>query len=231
MTQASLPDARRLDLSRLGSWRDLPFFANDLPRIEAALQQESRPVLPAADRTFAALEMTQPDATRVVILGQDPYPTRGHAHGLAFSAEPEVAPLPRSLLNIYKELRADLGEAPQNADLRFWASQGVLLLNTALTVPQGAAGGHAKLGWLTLIAQVLERLDAQPRAFLLWGRHAQQVAGRILKSPDHLRVETAHPSPLSASRGFFGSRPFSRVNTWLTAQGGSPINWTRPEGP
>lgn len=220
-----------LDQSRLGDWARLPFFANDLPTVEQALAQDGRAILPAPDRIFAALELTQPEQTRVVILGQDPYPTPGHAHGLAFSAEPDVNPLPRSLSNIYKEMRADLGAAPATADLRFWAAQGVLLLNTALTVPEGEVGGHAKLGWLTLVAQVLERLDPRPRAFLLWGRHAQQVAGRILKNPDHLRLETAHPSPLSAARGFFGSRPFSRVNTWLTAQGGSPINWTRPEGP
>jgi uracil-DNA glycosylase len=163
----------------------------------------------------------------VVILGQDPYPTKGHAHGLSFSVEADVTPLPRSLRNIFAEMQDDLGACPPNGDLRFWARQGVLLLNTALTVPEGQAGGHAKLGWSALTAQVLHRLDQQPRAFLLWGKPAQHAA-RTLAHPDHLRIATAHPSPLSARRGFFGSRPFSRVNEWLKAKGQAQINWTTP---
>ena len=134
----------KLDTANIGAWRDLPFFREDLPGIEAALGREARQILPDAGQVFAALEMTQPEAVRVVILGQDPYPTPGHAHGLAFSAEADVTPLPRSLGNIFKELRADLGASPGNADLRFWASQGVLLLNTVLTVPAGDAGGHLR---------------------------------------------------------------------------------------
>lgn len=205
-------------------WAHLPFFAQDLPRIEAVLADKAD-ILPPAHQRFAALEACSPDDTRVVILGQDPYPTPGHAHGLAFSVEPDVSPLPRSLNNIFKEMEADIGASPETGDLRHWARQGVLLLNTALTVPAGNAGAHAKLGWSRLTAQVLDTLNDHPRAFLLWGNHAQSFAAHIT-GPGHLILKTAHPSPLSARRGFFGSRPFSRINDWLTEQGQSPIDWT-----
>ncbi len=215
------------DLTRLGAWGDLPFFTDQWSALQQALAQDSRQILPPDDQIFAALELSQPDATRVVILGQDPYPTPGHAHGLAFSVDPDVTPLPRSLRNIYQELQDDMGGCPANGDLRPWARQGVLLLNTVLTVPAGEAAGHAKLGWQVLTAQILARLTDQPRAFLLWGKHAQTVA-RDIGAP-HLKLETAHPSPLSARRGFFGSRPFSRVNAWLGQQGHAPIIWTPEE--
>ncbi len=211
------------DLSRLGAWAGLPFFTSDLPAIERALAAETREILPPAPQRFAALERCQPDATRVVILGQDPYPTPGHAHGLAFSVTAET-PLPRSLRNIFREMEDDIGGAPVAGDLSNWADQGVLLLNTALSVPAGAAGGHAKLGWTRLTRQVLERLGDRPRAFLLWGRPAQAFRKHI-PGEDHLFIETAHPSPLSASRGFFGSRPFSRVDAWRAARGEAPIRW------
>ncbi len=226
---AIAPDSRRVypihmtqDLSRLGAWADLPFFTADWPGIETALAAETRPVLPPAPLRFAALEHTQPDAVNVVILGQDPYPTRGHANGLAFSVTPET-PLPRSLKNIFRELQDDIGGAPASGDLSPWARQGVLLLNTALSVPEGEAGAHSKLGWSTLTEQVLKRLDDRPRAILLWGNHARKLGAQL--ADHHLKIESAHPSPLSASRGFFGSRPFSRVNTWLEAQGKTPIRW------
>ncbi len=209
-------------LHRLGAWGDLPFFKTDWPRIAAALGAETRTILPPADQRLAALERTPPEDTRVLILGQDPYPTIGHANGLAFSVAPEIA-LPRSLKNIYRELTDDIGRAPDTGDLSMWADQGVLLLNTALTVPEGDAGGHAKLGWATLTDQVLARLDDRPRAVLLWGKHAQKLGARL--DDHHLKIETAHPSPLSARRGFFGSRPFSRINDWLRARGDTPITW------
>lgn len=209
-------------LHRLGAWANLPFFTETWPRIAATLQDDTRTILPPEPLRFAALEHTHPEATRVIILGQDPYPTPGHANGLAFSVAPDV-PLPRSLRNIYSELEDDLGRAPATGDLSHWADQGVLLLNTALTVPEGMAGGHAKLGWSDLTAQVLNHLDPAPRAFLLWGKHAQKLGTDL--ADHHLKIETAHPSPLSARRGFFGSRPFSRVNAWLTEQGQTPINW------
>lgn len=206
----------------VGTWADLPFFCDDWPALEAALAAETREILPPEHQRFAALAHTQPDATRVVILGQDPYPTPGHANGFAFSVTPGT-PLPKSLRNIFRELENDIGRAPPDGDLTPWADQGVLLLNTALTVPSGEAHGHAKLGWRKLVSQVLETLDPKPRAFLLWGAHAQKAARHL--APHHLKIETPHPSPLSAHRGFFGSRPFSRINDWLAARGEKPIRW------
>ena len=206
-------------------WGHLPFFTRDWPRISAALNAETRDILPPASQRFAAFALTPPAAVRVVILGQDPYPTPGHAHGLAFSVEPDVRPLPRSLNNIFAEMVLDIGHCPQNGDLRYLAAQGVLLLNTCLSVPSGAAGGHVRLGWQCLAEEVLAEVSARPCAFLLWGGHAQGLAGCI-RPGAHLVIETAHPSPLSARRGFFRSRPFSRVNDWLVTQGAKPIDWS-----
>ena len=205
------------------TWQDLPFFMRELPKVAAALRAEPFTVLPPQDQVFAALEACPLPRTRVVILGQDPYPTPGHAHGLAFSVQ-RGTPLPRSLSNIFREMENDLGSAPGTGDLTQWARQGVLLLNTALTVPAGVAGGHAKLGWDGLVADVMAALDPEPRAFLLWGKQAQAQA-RHLSRTHHLVLQSAHPSPLSAHRGFFGSRPFSQVNAWLNAQGYAPIDW------
>ncbi len=217
------PDQR----AALGDWATLPFFQDDLPAIEALLDVDERIILPPKAQRFAALVRTQPDATRVVILGQDPYPTPGHAHGFAFSAAADTRPLPRSLSNIFKEMQDDLGAAPPHADLRFWADQGVLLLNTVLTVPAADAGGHRGIGWQSLTAQILHRLSDRPRAYLLWGAAAQKAAADV-DPQTNLKIETAHPSPLSARRGFFGARPFSRVNGWLQAQNLPAINWTSP---
>lgn len=207
-------------------WRSLPFFGSGWPALSHAIDRDTRTILPPAAQRFAALEACAPKDTRVVILGQDPYPTQGHAHGLAFSVEPGVK-LPRSLSNIFRELTDDLGACPPDGDLRFWTAQGVLLLNTALTVPEGEAGGHAKLGWARLTEQVLDRVSDKPTAFLLWGAHAQGFA-RHIRGDGHLVLRSAHPSPLSARRGFFGSRPFSRINAWLKENGETPINWTSP---
>ncbi|MFZ7089681.1 uracil-DNA glycosylase [Primorskyibacter sp. 2E233] len=209
------------------AWANLPFFTRDWPALSAAIAGDTRQILPPESQRFAALEACAPAEVRVVILGQDPYPTPGHAHGLAFSVEPDVRPLPRSLNNIYKELVDDLGACPPSGDLHFWAAQGVLLLNTCLSVPAGDANGHAKLGWKTLTQEVLTHLSDRPRAFVLWGKPAQSYETHI-KGSDHLILRSAHPSPLSARRGFFGSRPFSRVNDWLKANGDRPINWTTP---
>ena len=210
------------------AWAHLPFFARDWPGLARAISTEDRLVLPPEAQRFAALAACPPELVRVVILGQDPYPTPGHAHGLAFSVASDVRPLPRSLSNVFKEMEHDLGAVPPSGDLRFWARQGVLLLNTCLTVPTGIAGGHATLGWQRLTEEVLATLSDRPRAFLLWGRPAQALS-RHIKGMDHLILASAHPSPLSARRGFFGSRPFSRVNDWLKARGETPINWTDPE--
>ncbi|WP_341212289.1 uracil-DNA glycosylase [uncultured Limimaricola sp.] len=211
-------------------WADLPFFSADWPTLRDRI--DALPTtLPAPEKRFRALELTPPEAVRVVILGQDPYPTPGHATGLAFSVPPELTKLPPSLRNIFKEMREDIGCAPNNGDLTHWAQQGVLLLNTALSVEPGAAGGHARWGWDALVAQVLARVAQQPCAFLLWGNHAQKVAAPYTGNshgPDHLVIETAHPSPLSARRGFFGSRPFGRINEWLDARSAPRVDWCGP---
>lgn len=217
----------RLDRTGLGDWADLPFFDDVLPEIEIALADESRLICPPLPHIFNALIRTQAKDTRVVILGQDPYHTPGKADGLAFSIPDDFGGRLDSLGNIFKELKSDLGVFRTCTDLSDWADQGVLLLNTALTAPQGDAKGHAKLGWDTLTAQVLTKLSDRPRAYLLWGKPAARAAASV----DHdknLKIETAHPSPLSAYRGFLGSRPFSRVNAWLHAQGAPAINWGNP---
>ncbi|KIN64775.1 Uracil-DNA glycosylase [Sulfitobacter noctilucicola] len=217
------------DLSRLGAWSDLPFFNETLPLIETALEAEHRPVFPPAPAVFHAFERTQPRDTRVVILGQDPYHTPGKADGLAFSIPTGFGGRLDSLGNIFKEIETDLGQPRSRTDLSDWADQGVLLLNTALTVPQGAAKAHAKLGWSVLVDQVLAELAGAPRAYLLWGGPAQKAAKNV-DAGANLKIESAHPSPLSVHRGFFGSRPFSRTNEWLQARGLAPINWGDPEG-
>jgi len=207
-------------------WAHLPFFTRDWPRIEAALAAEPGAVFPPKERIFAALAACRPEEVRVVILGQDPYHTPGKADGLAFSIAPGFAGRLGSLGNIFRELHDDIGVSHEHTDLSGWARQGVLLLNTALSVPEGRPGAHAGLGWDRLVAEILAELDrGGPRAFLLWGRPAQALAARHLTRADHLRIETAHPSPLSAARGFLGSRPFGRVNAWLEARGARPIDW------
>ncbi len=222
------------DLSRLGAWRELPFFTATLPQIEDQLAHETRTIFPPIDQVFAALERVQPGDVRVVILGQDPYPTFGHAHGFAFSADAQTKPLPRSLANIYREMHDDIGAQPSNADLRFWADQGVLLLNTILTVPQGTAKGHAKLGWQHLTAQVLERLADTPRCYLLWGKDAHKAAAGV-DPVQNFKLHTSHPSPLGVTKSgatfeaFRGSHPFSRSNAWLRQRGLASINWSDPE--
>ena len=204
------------------SWRDLPFFRDDWPTLSARLEAAQDPWQPQA--MFRALELTPRDQVRVVVLGQDPYHTPGRATGLAFSFPPGAAPK-HSLHNILTELEADLGVARRDGCLDGWARQGVLLLNTVLTVPLGAAHGHTGWGWERLVAQVLQAVAADgPRAFLLWGGPAQKLCATLPRER-HLFVQSAHPSPLSAYRGFFGSKPFSQVNDWLCTQGQPPIDW------
>jgi uracil-DNA glycosylase len=207
----------------IGAWGELPFFTFDWPAVSQALAEETRQILPPDEARFRALELTPPEDTRVVILGQDPYPTPGVANGLAFSVSPGTA-LPRSLKNIFAEIETDLGITRTDGDLTDWARQGVLLLNTSLSVPAGEANAHKKLGWDALVQQVLAHVSHRPTAFILWGNNAQKLA-KYITPGDHLMVETAHPSPLSARRGFFGSRPFSRVNEWLTTRHEPAIDW------
>jgi uracil-DNA glycosylase len=211
------------DLSGLGAWGELPFFADNLPKIAPHIGHDS---LPPPALTFAALRHTQPATTRVVILGQDPYHTHGKADGLAFSIPDGFGGRLDSLGNIFKEIQSDTGGVRTKTALHDWANQGVLLLNTALSVPPGKSKAHAKLGWSMLVQQILDHLNDAPRAFLLWGAPAQSFGQRL--APHHLIHTSPHPSPLSAHRGFFGSRPFSKVNHWLIEQGQEPINWADP---
>ncbi len=188
-----------------------------------------RGYLPAGDRIFRAFSRPLADV-RVLLVGQDPYPTPGHPVGLSFSVAEDVAPVPRSLANIYQELGTDLGcERPANGDLTPWSEQGVMLLNRVLTVAPGASASHRGRGWEAVTERAIEVLARRggPLAAILWGRDAQSLKPVLGDVP---WVESVHPSPLSASRGFFGSRPFSRVNTLLEKQGGTPVDWRLPTG-
>lgn len=180
--------------------------------------------LPAGDDILRAFQDPFDDV-RVLIVGQDPYPTPGHAMGLSFSTAPGVRPVPRSLANIYRELHDDLGiPVAADGDLRPWAAQGVLLLNRVLTVRPGAAGSHRRKGWEEVTELAIRALAERekPLVAILWGRDAQTAARFLGDTP---RIESAHPSPLSASRGFFGSKPFSRTNELLRAVGEKPVDW------
>ena len=187
-------------------------------------------ILPISAQWFNAFRYTTFDAVKAVILGQDPYPTPGHAHGLCFSVEDNVTPLPKSLKNIFRELEDDLGvevDAAQTGNLAGWAEQGVLLLNTVLTVEAGNAGSHRGQGWERITDQAIQALNQseQPRVFILWGADARKK-GQYLDRDRHLVIESPHPSPLSAYRGFYGSKPFSRSNEFLRSQGLKEIDWT-----
>ena len=186
-------------------------------------------VYPEPDDVFAALRLTPPRATRVVIVGQDPYHGPGQAHGLSFSV-PRGIDMPPSLRNILRELRDDIGVAqPAHGNLESWASQGVLLLNSTLTVRAGAAGSHQGHGWEDFTDAILAHLGSsrRPIAFVLWGSSAKSKARLI--APHHTIISSAHPSPLSAHRGFFGSRPFSQIDRHLERHRLAAIDWQLPE--
>lgn len=190
--------------------------------------RKTRTVYPPADRVFRALELTPFNDVRAIILGQDPYHGPGQAHGLAFSV-PEGIKAPPSLRNMFKEIASDVygGDPPTfSTNLERWARQGVLLLNSSLTVEAGQAGSHQKLGWHALTDQIVETLSQQRRhlVFMLWGAHAQSKRA-LIDGDAHLVLESAHPSPLSAYRGFFGSRHFSQANAYLEAHKKAPISW------
>ena len=183
-------------------------------------------VFPKADDIFSAFHLTPLEKVKVVIIGQDPYHNDGQAHGLCFSVKPEVE-IPPSLVNIYKELQDDLGcKIPNNGYLVKWAEQGVLLLNTVLTVRAHQANSHQGKGWERFTDAVIKAVNDQDRpiVFILWGRPAQMKKA-MLNNPKHLILEAPHPSPLSSYRGFFGSRPFSKTNLFLEKQGLEPIDW------
>lgn len=224
-----------MDIETLGAWKALlrqelsaPYFENLKARVDAARAETQ--VYPLAGREFFALEKTQPQAVRVVILGQDPYHEPGQAMGLAFSVAKGAA-LPPSLRNIYRELQDDLGIASAtHGDLTAWAEQGVLLLNTVLTVEKGRANSHAAWGWQRLTDAVISATNAlpQPVAFVLWGAQAQKKAALVRTQAPRLLLSAPHPSPLSSYRGFFGSKPFSKINTFLRENGEAPIHWELP---
>ena len=191
-----------------------------------AAERARAPVYPPPDEVFACLYLTPYADTRVLILGQDPYHGRGQAHGLCFSVRRGVT-IPPSLVNIYEELRTDVGvEPPDHGNLEAWARQGVLLLNTTLTVRGGQAASHQGKGWETFTDEVIRAVDAKehPVVFILWGSHARRKKA-LIDTSRHTVIESAHPSPLSARNGFFGSRPFSRTNEALVAAGLEPIDW------
>ena len=187
-------------------------------------------IYPPGPMIFQALNSTPLERVRVVILGQDPYHGAGQAHGLCFSVQPGVSP-PPSLQNIFKELKRDLNlDIPSHGYLQHWADQGVLMLNTSLTVEQGVAGSHAKMGWQRLTDRIIEVISEKRSdvVFLLWGAHAQSKA-KLIDPTRHLLLKSVHPSPLSAHRGFIGNGHFSRVNQFLKQRGLEPIDWKLPE--
>lgn len=204
--------------------------ATDIAALGERLRAEvaaGRRYLPAGDRVLRAFQRPLDDV-RVLIVGQDPYPTPGHPIGLSFAVDAHVRPLPRSLSNIYRELESDLGLAPAaHGDLSAWADQGVMLLNRVLTVAPGAPASHRGWGWEAVTEHAIRTLVARDRPLvaILWGRDAANLRPMLGETP---AVESPHPSPLSASRGFFGSRPFSTANTLLERQGAAPVDWRIP---
>ncbi|WP_314409474.1 uracil-DNA glycosylase [Pseudomonas kuykendallii] len=206
-----------------------------MQQLSEFLRQEKaagKVVFPPGPLIFNALNSTPLDRVKVVILGQDPYHGPGQAHGLCFSVQPGV-PTPPSLQNIYKELKRDLNiDIPRHGYLQHWAEQGVLLLNTSLTVEQGNAGSHSAKGWQPFTDRIIEVASEQrPHlVFLLWGSHAQGKQ-KLIDATKHLVLKSAHPSPLSAHRGFNGNGHFSRTNKYLQQQGLEPIDWRLPDAP
>lgn len=218
------------------SWKAplLPEFEADyMARLEAFLLGEKaagKQIFPDSEEWFRALELTPLEKVRVVILGQDPYHGPGQAHGLCFSVQPGVRP-PPSLVNIYKELQTDLGiSRPHHGFLEHWATQGVLLLNSVLTVEMTKAASHRGKGWEKFTDAVIRLVNAKadPVVFMLWGNYAQKKAD-FVDSARHLVLKAAHPSPLSAHNGFLGCRHFSQCNAFLEGKGLAPIDWALPE--
>lgn len=217
-------------------WRDAlspefekPYFAELMHRV-AEDEAGGAFIFPPACELFNAFRETSLERVKVVIIGQDPYPTRGHAHGLAFSVKEGVKP-PKSLINIFKELYSDIlldstAPTPTSGSLLPWAREGVLLLNTHLTVKEGEPMSHAGYGWDIFTQKAIEAAAKRqsPSVFILWGKQAQRLEG-LIKNPAHLIIKSPHPSPLSAYRGFFGSRPFSRTNKFLSQNGVEPVDW------
>lgn len=213
----------------IGEEKQKPYFQHILQQVQQA-KAAGKIVYPPQSEIFSAFSLTEFEAVKVVILGQDPYHGPNQAHGLAFSVKPPVAP-PPSLVNIYKELAQDIPnfQIPHHGYLVDWAKQGVLLLNTVLTVEQGQAHSHANFGWETFTDKVIEQLNLHREnlVFLLWGSHAQKK-GQFIDQNRHFVLRAPHPSPLSAHRGFFGCHHFSQANHYLESKGLSPIQWQLP---
>ncbi|GAA2984841.1 uracil-DNA glycosylase [Microbacterium terrae] len=231
MTAArSLPELAAAGLIDEGWAQALAPVGADIAAIGDRLRAETaagRGYLPAGDRVLRAFQRPLDDV-RVLIVGQDPYPTPGHPIGLSFAVDAHVRPLPRSLGNIYRELDDDVGIAPApHGDLSAWSDQGVMLLNRVLTVAPGAAGSHRGWGWEKVTEHAIRVLVERDRPLvaILWGKDAAGLRPLLGQTPV---VESAHPSPLSARRGFFGSRPFSRTNALLAEQGAAPVDWALP---
>ncbi len=224
MPGRSLPELAEAGLIDAGWAAALAPVADDIAAMGDRLRALQRPYLPAGDRVLRAFQRPL-DGVKVLIVGQDPYPTVGHPIGLSFAVERDVRPVPRSLQNIYAEMKTDLGlPVPEHGDLSSWADQGVMLLNRVLTVTPGEPGSHRGWGWEAVTDHAIRALVARERPLvaILWGAQARSLAPLLGPTP---RIESPHPSPLSASRGFFGSRPFSRVNALLEQQGADPVDW------
>ena len=216
------------------SWRaalseefEKPYFTALIQKVKAAYQAKPQQIFPKGAQIFRAFDACPFDQVKVVILGQDPYPTKGHAHGLCFSVEPNVRPLPKSLLNIFKELQADIGKPiAEHGNLIAWAQQGVLLLNSVLTVEEGLADSHKNFGWETFTDAVIAQINDQKSnvVFILWGAKAAAKAS-IVDNSKHLILKAVHPSPLAAHRGFFGCRHFSKTNAFLRMTQQQEIQW------
>lgn len=216
----------------INDWEDIlgeEFEKDYFIEIMDTLEEEysTRIIYPHIEEIFNALAFTSFKNTKVVILGQDPYHGRGQAHGLSFSVNPDVKKIPPSLKNIYKELNADLGVLiPNNGYLADWAKQGVLLLNTTLTVQEANPNSHEKIGWSIFTDEIIKLLNKKDEAvvFILWGKNAISKT-KFIDNPKHLVLQSVHPSPLSANRGFFGSNPFSKTNDFLKQNGLKEIDW------
>lgn len=217
-------------MQRLGDEFNKPYM-NSLREFLAAEIKSKKVIFPAKDQIFKALNVMAIDEVRVVILGQDPYHGAGQAHGLSFSV-PAGAAIPPSLVNIYKEIQRDLSlPMPRHGNLESWAKQGVLLLNSVLTVQMGHAASHQGKGWETFTDRIIEELslDKRPKVFMLWGSYAARKGEAIHRlGPQHLVLKAPHPSPLSAHRGFMGSGHFSKANKFLIDAGQQPIDWSNP---
>jgi uracil-DNA glycosylase len=212
---------------QLASETSKPYFIELTQKIESLYESKEVSVLPKYDNIFNAFEFCSPSNLKVVILGQDPYPTKGHAHGLCFSVEANVRPFPKSLNNIFKEIEADLSiPFPKNGNLERWAKQGVLLLNSVLTVEEGKTDSHKGIGWEQFTDRIIELVSEKKEnvVFILWGAKAISKS-TLIDAKKHFVLTSVHPSPLSAYRGFFGCKHFSKANQFLSSKRLNIIQW------